>query len=394
MVIDSKQLKKIINPNIGVEALRHIPSRIQLAVYETEPNKAFVQELDGMGNIKKQKVFEGYLGFWKATAEFENRIKDLLGLQEVYGFEVGMIIQMNQDTKKYKKGDFVAVLEVDANGAAIRTQKLNTTQLNRVKSSPQVIPLRKIDGVDFLELNGKKSFDDFKINELYNLKGDVDSVRFSKYKNLQANNSYPLVNDELGGSATIQFFGFETDINGESRLAAEVIFEDGSKGKLPLNAFAKSKKTQAMPTSTSKQALPKDKVNERRNKKQLLRELEKRSFYILQSLDGGWAKAGEDVFIGASVKAVEIPNDKLPIKDFFVVSTKGANSSRYLYSSVYGWYILGFRKKGSLDNFLSEINGFEILASSEIEKIKARLETWKADGLISPRYKNLEDLIE
>lgn len=394
MVIDSKQLKKIINPNIGVEALRHIPSRMQLAVYENEPNKAFVQELDGLGNIKKQQVFEGFMGFWKATAEFENKIKDLLGLQEVYGFEVGMTIQMNQDTKKYKKGDYVVILEVDENGAAVRTQKVNQTQFNQLKKSSQIIPLRKMDSLDFLELNGKKSFDDFEVDQVYKLKGDVDNVRFNTYKKLQSNNTYSIKDDAIGGNALIEFFGFETDVNGQSRLMAEIIFEDGAKGRLPLSAFYSTKnesKTSKIKTTTSS---PKQKTDDVKNQKRMEKELKKRPFYIRRDKDNGLFDfyTTEDFYAGKiSVQEVKIPNDKLIVDDFFVVSEIGKGATRRIYSSKYGILIVMQLKEGSFDSFVKELYGFNTISDERIRKLNDMIREAQSKGEISPRYEGFEN---
>lgn len=392
MVIDSKQLKKIINPNLGVEALRHLPSRTQIAVYENEPNKAFVQELDGLGNVKKQKIFEGYLGFWKATAEFENRIKDLLGLQEVYGFEVGMIIQMNQDTKKYKKGDYVVILEVDSNGSAIRTQKVNNTELKRIKQSNRITPLRKTDGIDFLEINGKKSFDDFKVDEVYELKGDVDNVRFTNYKKLKANFTYNIKNDAIGGNAQIEYFGFETDKDGQSRLMAEVIFDDGAKGRLPLSAFYSKTPSQKEPIAKTPASSSKQKTDDNKNQKRIEKELKKRDFYIRfdMGLGAEWAAANE-LYRNASVQGVKIPNNKLLTDDFFVVSEKGKKAERQIYMAKYGLIVYRADKRGSFDTFIKELNAFENFDTQSIQNINNTIKMAEASNIISPRYAGLEN---
>jgi mRNA-degrading endonuclease RelE of RelBE toxin-antitoxin system len=393
MVIDSKQLKKIINPNLGVEALRHLPSRTQIAVYENEPNKAFVQELDGLGNVKKQKVFEGFLGFWKATAEFENRIKDLLGLQEVYGFEVGMIIQMNQDTKKYKKGDYVVILEVDSNGSAIRTQKVNNTELKRIKQSNRITPLRKTDGIDFLEINGKKSFDDFKVDEVYELKGDVDNVRFTNYKKLKANFTYDIKNDAIGGNAQIEYFGFETDKDGQSRLMAEVIFDDGAKGRLPLSAFYSKTSSQKAPTTKTPASSSKQKTDDNKNQKRIEKELKKRDFYIRFDEANGvieWI-AATVLPKNVSVQGIKIPNNKLLTDDFFVISDKGKKAERQIYMAKYGLIIYRADKRGSFDAFIKELNAFKDFDATSIQNINNTIKMAEESNIISPRYAGLEN---
>jgi len=232
MIIDEKLIREI-NPNSKIKILRVPKARVQLMINADLLDQIFVQELDGVGNVRKQSVFEGFGGFWKATAKFEELVSEALGIKEVNGFEVGMIFKLNQDSLKYKKGDILVCLEVDANGVATRVQRLEKKEIARIAKSPYVTKLRKSDNVDFLALNGVRSFNEFDpIN--YDLKGTPEIVEFDRYKSFASGDEIKIPQAIGGGTAIINNFGFTTVTEDRYFIDAQVVFEDGRKGKIPI----------------------------------------------------------------------------------------------------------------------------------------------------------------
>jgi hypothetical protein len=210
---------------------------------DSQPNKVFVQKIDSVGNAKSQKEFSGVTGFWKATAEFENEIAEALNIREVSGFEVGMVIQLLNDTKKYKKGDILMIEAVDGDGNATAYTRLNKTQINKVKKSPLMRKLVKSEGLDFLRLANIPTLNDVDANIKYDFKLPADSVaRISTvydYKGFESGDAVTIKDSQGGGNAVIDQLAFITDSDGLSELSAFVTFEDGSDGRLPVKYLKK-----------------------------------------------------------------------------------------------------------------------------------------------------------
>jgi hypothetical protein len=232
MIIEEKLLREV-NPTSAIKILRVPKARVQLMINADIPDQTFVQELDGVGNVRKQSVFEGFGGFWKATAKFEELVSEALGIKEVTGFEVGMVFKLNQDSLKYKKGDILVCLEVDANGVATKVQRLEKKEVARIAKSPYVTKLRKSDNVDFLALNGVRSFDEFDpIN--YDMKGTPEIVEFDRYRSFASGDEIQIPQPIGGGTAIINNFGFTMVAEGRYFLDAKVVFDDGRKGTVPI----------------------------------------------------------------------------------------------------------------------------------------------------------------
>lgn len=243
MVIPKKDLQIINYPNSGLSILRHKKSKVQLVTMDTQPDKVFVQQIDNIGNAKSQKEFFGVSGFWKATAEFENQIAEALNIREVSGFEVGMVIQLLNDTKKYKKGDILMINAIDGDGNATAYVQLNKTQINKVKKSPLMKKLVKSEGLDYLRLANLTSLNDVDATIKYDLQLPADTVNtiplVYDYNGLEAGDSVTIKQSQGGGNAVVEQLAFITDSDGLSELSALVTFEDGSDGRLPVKYLKK-----------------------------------------------------------------------------------------------------------------------------------------------------------
>jgi len=243
MVIPKKDLEIINYPNSGLSILRHKKSKVQLLTMDSQPDKVFVQQIDNVGNAKSQIEFMGVKGFWKATAEFENKIAEVLNIREVNGFEVGMVIQLLNDTKKYKKGDTLMIDSVDADGNATAYRRLNKTQINKVKKSPLMKKLVKSEGLDYLRFANVPSLNDVDATIKYDLQLPADTVNripfVYDYNGLEAGDAVTIIDSQGGGNATIEQLAFITDSDALSELSAFVTFEDGSDGRLPVKYLKK-----------------------------------------------------------------------------------------------------------------------------------------------------------
>jgi hypothetical protein len=243
MVIPQKDIEVLQYPNTGLVILRHKKTRVQMVTMDSQPNKVFVQQVDTIGNAKSQKEFNGVKGFWEATTEFEKLIAELLNIREVSGFEVGMVIQLLNDTKKYKKGDILMIDSVDADGNATSYTKLNKTQIQRVKKSPLMKKLAKSENLDFLRLANVVSLQEVDANKKYDFKLVADTYNLIPmvydYKGFEAGDKVTVKNSQGGGSATIEQLAFITDSDGLSEISAFVTFEDGANGRLPIKYLKK-----------------------------------------------------------------------------------------------------------------------------------------------------------
>jgi hypothetical protein len=329
MVIPEKDLLKVSNPSLGVKLLVHPKARVQIAIYSNQPDKAFVQEIDGIGNIKKQTEFAGYLGFWNATSKFEEIIAENLGIKEVYGLEVGMVIELQQDTKKYKKGDIIGILAVDENGVATQTQRLNKQQISNVVNSPYVSKLRKGEDLSFLVQEGFKSIseiDAFKAYEFGLIKESELAIPLNlDYRGLKAQDKLNMVASKGGGEVEIQQLVFYTDANGKTVIAANVLFEDGSMGRVPLRDFLEK--------PVKKAAIPKAEETQDEPMGYGLKRPTKKTPYYIYNIDE---------------KQFEIQPDARPVQlkykgDYFLVKVPKALSKWEIYEGITG-RIIGLGK--------------------------------------------------
>ena len=243
MVIPKKDLDRINYPNSGLSILRHKKARVQIVTMDSQPNKVYVQKLDMVGNAASQKEFLGVKGFWDATAEFEKQIEEALNIREVSGFEVGMVVQLLNDTKKYKKGDLLVILAVDQNGNATQFRKLNTQQIKNVKANPRMKKLVKSENLDYLRLANISKLEDVDAKQKYDFKLPADTFNLIPlvydYKGFEAGDKVTIQKSQGGGEATIEQLAFITDSDGLSELSAFVTYEDGASGRLPIQYLKK-----------------------------------------------------------------------------------------------------------------------------------------------------------
>jgi hypothetical protein len=243
MVIPKKDLEQFRYANSGLTILRHKKARVQMTTLDSQPNKVYVQKIDIVGNAASQKEFTGVKGFWEATAEFEKQISEALNLREVGGFEVGMIVQLNQDTRKYRKGDILMVLAVDQDGNATQYERLNNRQIENVKNSPRMKKLVKIEGLEFLRMANINTLNDVDPKKKYNFQLTADTYTLIPttydFNGLEAGDKVTIKKSQGGGEATIEQLAFITDSDGLSELSAFVNFEDGSNGRLPIKYLNK-----------------------------------------------------------------------------------------------------------------------------------------------------------
>jgi hypothetical protein len=369
MVIPEKDLLKVNNPSLGVKLLVHPKARVQLAIYSNQPDKAFVEEIDGIGNIKKQTEFSGYLGFWNATSKFEEIIAENLGIKEVYGLEVGMVIELQQDTKKYKKGDIIGILAVDENGVATQTQRLNKQQVSNVVNSPYVLKLRKGEDLSFLVQEGFKSIseiDAFKTYEFGLTKDSELAIPLNlDYRGLKAQDKLNMVASKGGGEVEIQQLVFYTDVNGKTIIAANVIFEDGSMGRVPLRDFLEKP---VKKTITPKAAATQDEPMEYG----LKRPTKKTPYYKYD----------------INEKQFKIQPDARPIQlkykgDFFIIKDHNSTSKWGIYEGITGM-LYGFGKTKEKAILYAEIT---INQNPMLIDTETLVNSANQNSGVSPRYK-------
>jgi hypothetical protein len=243
MVIPKNDIEQIYFPKSGLNILRHKRGRVQMVTIDSQPNKVFVQKVDLIGNAKSQKEFFGVKGFWDATSEFEKLIAEALNIREVGGFEVGMVIQLVSDTRKYKKGDILMVTEVDADGNASQYVRLNNQQIMRVKKNRLMKKLAKREGLDYMRVANINALADVDAEKKYDFQLPSDTVNMIStiydYKGLESGDKVTIRETQGGGEAIIDQLAFITDSDGLSELSAFVTFEDGSNGRLPVKYLKK-----------------------------------------------------------------------------------------------------------------------------------------------------------
>jgi len=216
----------------------HRAARVRMVVYADKPTKVYVEEIDGLGNPKKSEEFEGHGGFWRATEAFENLVMDRMGIREVDGFEVGMIIEIQQDGKTFKKGDIVVIDEVNADGQATRYTKLNKGQLQRAKNSPRLEKLQKATAYEFNLILRERgmTLDELPLDEPFELglEPNTEIVAGSQYRELGSGQTKVLPDIAGGGRFTFDKVIVSTNAEGKSMLKAQGFFEDGSIGTVEM----------------------------------------------------------------------------------------------------------------------------------------------------------------
>ena len=242
MVLSDKDLVRISDNIIFI--LRHNVASVQIYTNETMLGKTFVQTLDPIGNVKSSKEFDGFSGFWEATREFEKIIESRLDLEEIIGYEVGDIVFIEKPIGNLKKGEAIAITELNDDGTKIKKFiKVDKQQLQTIKKDSRVKQLIKSEALDFLFGRGFKSLDELMDDAPYMLGLDENSVTLVptsfSWRGINPGEKYVVDSSVGGGEVTLENFVFETNNNGESQLKAKVLFEDGSDGIMEINKLSK-----------------------------------------------------------------------------------------------------------------------------------------------------------
>ena len=258
MIIPSENLEidTIYNQNI---VFKGGLLKVRLKINPNDSNEIFVQEIDALNNVRTSQTFSGFEGFWKAVAEFEKIIEESMGWKEVFGFEVGMVIELDRDTKKYPKGTFLMITEVDNNGKATRYEKLNANQVDKISKNKYVTKLTKAIGLDDLIGKGINSLSDLKVGKEYdfNLAPNTQLIIPSNQDiyGFKIDDEVKIDADNGGGSGKIEQFVLLTDENKKSKMYANIRLEDNSLGMIPLDDVKpvkkKTKKKKAETTTQS-----------------------------------------------------------------------------------------------------------------------------------------------
>ena len=213
MVIPKSELD-FETDKVGIQSLTHRKAKVKLEVFPPSTGasgQVFLSELDGLGNVKKSTAFSGVLGFWEATKKFEEIIAKALNLQEVVGFEVGMVIEVMKDTANLNKGDKVIVLEVNNDGKATKFRKIQNQEIDNIKNSPYFTPLIKSDDLGFLRSANLTNLDMVEPNTPYAFDfNDVDIYELPRrfnYRNYNVNEIYQDPQD--GENYTIRSIAFQ-----------------------------------------------------------------------------------------------------------------------------------------------------------------------------------------
>jgi hypothetical protein len=212
-------------------SIMHKKSRMALIIKGNNPTVVTLERRDPIGNLQERQEFTGPENFWKAVAIFEKKIEAFLGVSEVLGFEIGMVIQLTQDYGEYQKGTIVQVDEIDENGKAKKYTVLNAKQLSNVKNFVGTVEISKAVGLEEI-------FNNKHITNLKQLKSNADyNFGLEPGQVLEIPDSYELDEFEIGqkvvandhpewGVGTIKKFLFITDENKRTKLAGIVIFEN------------------------------------------------------------------------------------------------------------------------------------------------------------------------
>jgi len=242
MVLSDKDLVRISDTVVFI--LRHQLAGVQIYTNETMLGKTFVQTLDPLGNVKTSKEYDGFSGFWEATREFEKIIESKLDLEEIIGYEVGDIVFIEKPIGNLKKGEAIAITELNDDKTKIKKFiKVDKQQLQAIKKDSRVKQLIKSEALDFLFGRGFKSLDEIMYDASYDLGLDPNTTTLVPsnftYKNFIPSEKYSVDPSVGGGEVTLENLVFETDYDGQSTLKAKVLFEDGSDGIMEINRLRK-----------------------------------------------------------------------------------------------------------------------------------------------------------
>ena len=243
MIIPYKELEEIENRSTGVFVLKCPKARVQLVTRKSQPNEIILIQFDSLGNAKTSQSFMGEMGFWKATKEFEKIIADKLGLREVSGFEVGMVVQLDRDYGKFKKGDVLLVKAVNANNQATEYTLMNKKQIENIKKSPAYSKLNKLDDAELLNDLGIKNVSDIGLETEYEftaLENEIVLPNLSTILGFKVETLYPLNKKKGGGLFNIQGFAFDKNKKGKFIISAFGNFDDGAVARVPLKDLKKS----------------------------------------------------------------------------------------------------------------------------------------------------------
>lgn len=217
-------------------------ARVQLATFQSKPNNIYLIEFDALGNAKKSKEFVGEVEFWNATREFESVIAERLGLRDVAGFEVGMVVQLQKDMRGFRKGDILMITEVNNEGQATQYQRLNKKNIERIKKSPAYSKLAKSSDKDILSALGISSVNAIDINGQYEGGASDDEILLpntTSIGNFSTDDVVALKPSKGGGVLRIQGFSFDKNQEGKYVISAFGNFDDGAVGRVPLKDFKK-----------------------------------------------------------------------------------------------------------------------------------------------------------
>lgn len=242
MIIPNLQLEKDYSSN--QKTLIHKPTNIRLKVMLDGSNKAYVEQLDSIGNMKSQKEFvvdttNKFKGFFEAIKFFEEEVGKKMGGEDKFGFEDGMVWTLQQDVGKYKKGDTFLITKASPDGTKIIEKVL--LQPNEVDYLKQVGTEIKQNNPELDILKGKGITNYESISETRKYKLDLapntilplpNNSRYGKNK-LQIGNK--IILKDTKEVVEIEDFMFVTDDNGDSVLSAKVFTEDGQTLTVPLS---------------------------------------------------------------------------------------------------------------------------------------------------------------
>ena len=243
MIIPYQELEEIENRSTGVYVLKCPKARVQLVTRKDQPNEILLIQFDSIGNAKTSQSFTGEMGFWSATKEFEKIIADKLGLREVSGFEIGMVVQLDRDYGKFKKGDVLLIKAVNADNQATEYERMNKKQIDNIKKSPAYSKLNKSDDSELLNDLGIKNVSDIGLETEYeftSMDNEVTLPNLSTILGFNVETLYPLNKKKGGGLFKIQGFAFDKNKKGKYVISGFGNFEDGAVGRVPLKDLKKS----------------------------------------------------------------------------------------------------------------------------------------------------------
>jgi hypothetical protein len=241
MIIPNAELTEVkVGGNFYLKCPR---ARVQLATFTSKPNNIFLIEFDALGNAKKSKEFVGELEFWNATREFESIIAERLGLRDVAGFEVGMVVQLQQNIGAFRKGDVLMITEVNNEGQATQYQRLNKQNIERIKKSSAYSKLAKSSDKEILSALGITSVNAIDPNAQYDgglsTEDEIVLPNTTSIGNFSTDDLVTIKPSKGGGVLRIQGFSFDKNKEGKYVISAFGNFDDGAVGRVPLKDFKK-----------------------------------------------------------------------------------------------------------------------------------------------------------